>query len=96
MKGRNEEEIVKINKIVNTLKEVNFKGIKTPMVVVYGRPEDFPCKYVARVFSLDKPTNVLIVRDTLEECREDITAAGFLVCMERNKGDKKSIIETWM
>lgn len=96
MKERSEEGVVKINKIVNTLKEVDFKGLNMPMVVVYERPEDFPCKYVARVFELEKPTNVMIVRDTLHECREDITAAGFLVCMERSKGDKKSIVETWM
>lgn len=87
---------VKINKIVSTLKEVDLKEIDVPIIVVYKRSEDFPYNYVARLFSLNKPTNVLIVRDSLKECREDITAAGFLVCMGKDEEDVRSVVETWM
>ena len=87
---------IAVNKVVNTMKEVDFEGMKLPMVAVYEKPLDFPDKYIARVFDCEKPTNVIIIRDSLEECREDITAAGFLVCLERSPSDVISIVEIWM
>lgn len=87
---------IAVNKVVNTMKEVDFEGMKLPMVAVYEKPLDFPDKYIARVFDCEKPTNVIIIRDSLQACQEDIKVAGFLVCMERSLNDALSVVETWM
>lgn len=35
-------------KRVESIREVDFSGLKVPFVAVYGHPDDFPDKYVAR------------------------------------------------
>lgn len=85
-----------INKNVVSMKNVDFSEMKLPMIVVFEKPLDFPNKYIARVFECEKPTNVIIIRDSLQEIRDDITAAGFFVCMGRTEKDALSIVETWM
>lgn len=84
------------NRVVRSMKEVDFSELKMPMIVVFEKPVDFPDKYIARVFECEQPTNTLIIRDSLQECREDITAAGFLACLERTDEDALAIVETWM
>ena len=41
--------------------------MKVPFIAVYKHPEDFPDKCVARIYELDKPTDTLMVKDTVEE-----------------------------
>lgn len=41
---------------------VDMSELIMPMIVVYKSPRDFPGKYVARLFRLDKPTNVVVVK----------------------------------
>lgn len=84
------------NQIVDSLKCVDISDMKLPMIVVYKNALDFPNKYIARIFECEQPTDVIIIRESLQECRDDITAAGFLVCMERNEEDVPSIVETWV
>lgn len=59
---------------------------------------DFPNGFVARVWDGEgpKPTNVVTMRFSLEELREDIEAAGFTVKFPRAEGDEPHIVETWM
>lgn len=85
-----------VSKNVISFRNVDFSGLKIPMIVVYERPRDFPDKYIARVFNCEIPTDVIIVRDSLQEIRDDITAAGFMVCLERSQEDVLSVVETWM
>ena len=48
------------------------KQTKMPLIVVYNNPEDYPNKYVARVWDVNRPTALVAVADTLEEIREAI------------------------
>ena len=41
-------------KRVESIKEVDFSGLKVPFIAVYQRPEDFPEKCVARIYELDR------------------------------------------
>ena len=61
-----------MQKRVESVKEIDFSGLKVPFVAVYQHPEDFPEKCVARIYELDKPTDTLMVKDTLEEIEMDI------------------------
>lgn len=82
--------------IVNSLREVDFTGMKMPIITIYEKPIDYPDGYIARVFELEKPTNTLIHKSSLEECRADIKAAGFKICVPRSENDVLSVVESWI
>lgn len=85
---------------VETLDLVDFSKLTVPMIVIYDKPLDFPESFIGRIWDIDKgkamPTNTFIVRDSIEEIREDILNAGFFYKFERAAGDDPSIVETWM
>lgn len=47
-------------KRVESIREVDFSGLKVPFVAVYGHPDDFPDKYVDRIYELDKATDTIM------------------------------------
>jgi len=65
-----------------------------PMWTVYMNPKDYPGKFVARCWDLDKPTTNVIVADTLEEVRALLPPG--LICMPRDVADDGVIVETWI
>ena len=67
---------------------------KTPMICVYSSPADYPGKYVARLWDLQHPTNLIAVSDTLEGIRRAIPE-GMVVC-PRFPNDDSCIVETWI
>ena len=68
------------------------------MAVIYRKPKEYPDKYVVRIFDgkTGKPTNATILRNTLEECREDIKASGYSACFLRSIYDDPIIVESWL
>lgn len=91
-------QAVPINKMVESMSQVDFSGLKCPMITIYEKPLDFPNAFIARVWDGNGPkvTNTIIMRFSLQECREDIEAAGFSVKFPRAEGDEPHIVETWM
>ena len=85
-------------KLVESMKLVDFSNIKLPLIVVYDHPSDYPDAYVARVWEAERnlPTNALIKKDTLQEIREDIRSAGFIHCISRAAEDHPTIVESWI
>jgi hypothetical protein len=70
------------------------------MWVVYERPKDFPDKYVARKWLIDRggitPTKLGFVRDSLEELRDYLVSnVPGLHRMDRQPGDDPCIVEVW-
>ena len=59
---------------------------------------EYPDNYVARIFDgkTGRPTNLAILRKTLEECREDIKASGYSACFPRSRYDDPIIVESWV
>lgn len=89
------KEGVKLYKEADSLVNVDYSDI-TPMIVVYDRPRDIPDKVVARVWSsTGKPTNVYVLYETLQECREDAYKAGFEMVVPRHPSDDACIVETY-
>lgn len=66
-----------------------------PIITVYKNPTDYPDKYVARVFDVNKATNLAAVADTYEGLLEAIPT-GNMVRLERNPNDDPVIVETWV
>jgi hypothetical protein len=65
-----------------------------PIIVVYKNPSDYPDKYVARLWDSDKPTEFVIIKDTLAEVRA-LIPAGF-IRLAPSVGDDPVIVETWI
>ena len=93
---RNQKEPQKARiKILKTLKEADTTQI-IPIAVIYKKPEDYPDKYVVRILDgkTGNLTDLAILRNTMEECREDIKASGYYACLARY--DDPIIVESWL
>lgn len=66
-----------------------------PVITVYDHPADYPDKYVARVFDMNRPTNLAAIADTYEELLEAIPTRS-MTKMERSPKDDPVIMETWI
>lgn len=89
---------VPMNKKADSLNLVDYSDMKIPMAVVYNKPLDFPDKVIVRVFegATNQPTNVYCEYDTIEECRRDAYAAGFVTRFDRSQSDDIHIVESYM
>ena len=88
-----------MDKIVESMTQVDFTEIKLPMAVIYEKPKDHPGMYVCRIWDGGaglRPTNTIMKGKTLEEMQEDIQAAGFTLRFPRAEGDDPTIVETWI
>ena len=82
---------------VRSFVEIDIGKIQIPCIGVYNRPSDYPDKCVARLFDGTKPTNIIIIRNTVEEIREDITKRfPAMLPFGRNREDHKSVVESWI
>lgn len=83
-------------KRIQSIQEVDFSGLKVPMLAVYKNPEDFPGYCVARVYDLDKPTDTVMVKKTLTEIEMDIRKHTSMVFLPRGAEDVASLVGVWM
>ena len=85
--------------IVNSFLNVDVSEMIMPGVIIYKHPDDMPkYKYVCRLREMakDLPTNVVIARNSLEECRNDIMSAfPYMTVFSRDKTYLPNIVETW-
>lgn len=78
----------------------DFKGLhnirisRCPTITVYKKPNDYPEHFVARLFDFSKPTNMIILKDTLEEIRA--TIPDVMVRFDRFREDDDKIVECYM
>lgn len=63
-----------------------------PLISVYKFPLDYPDKFVARLFDMQKPTKYVIIKDTLEE----IEIPYGLVKLPRSAEDINSLLHSWV
>jgi len=67
---------------------------KIDVWVIYKHPIDFPDKFVARKWVLDKPTNEVVIGNNLEEVRLGLPKG--LTKFQPDETDDKHIIENWL
>jgi len=80
--------------IVDTFKTGNVLSVAMPIVVIYKNPSDFPNKFVARVWEVNKPTRIAMLKDSLEEIHSNLPEG--LIHFERDLDDDPCIVETWL
>jgi len=82
---------------LNSFQQADISDLICPIVAIYINPVDYPTAAVARLFDLEHPTNVILIRNTIEELREDIIASfPSMVRFDRAKNDALSTTETWI
>jgi len=79
--------------IITDFNQINTRLMKMPFIVIYEHPKDYSESYVARVFDIDKPTNIVIISENLEELRKKIPAG--MVKFKREKEDDENIVESY-
>lgn len=77
---------------IQSFKDVDFSSVSVPFIALFRGPDDYPGKYVARLFDLDKPTNAVMVRDEFEEIEEDIKTIRILYLL---KEARKMLNRCW-
>ena len=68
--------------------------VKFPMFTIYAHPVDYPDKYVARIFDLDHPTNMIALADSYESILKAIPTDR-TINWGRTPIDDPHIVETW-
>lgn len=85
-----------IDRQVKSAAEIDFSGLICPMIVVYRSPRDYPGRYAARVFDMDKPTNAILVQKSLDELQRDIKEHTGKFFIPRSAEDDKVILGVWI
>ncbi|MCQ2500563.1 MAG: hypothetical protein MJ117_04340 [Lachnospiraceae bacterium] len=81
--------------VLDSITEADMSGLKLPVVAVYKHPDDFPDKYVARIFDADRPTNTIMIKDSLIELKKDIEKTG-MVFLLRGAEDVPALVGAYM
>lgn len=71
------------------------RGLQFPFLTVYNSPADYPGKFVARVFDLNKATKFVFLADSYMELADKMSAQK-LTRMDRNQQDDPAIVEVWI
>lgn len=70
------------------------KITRLPLICIYNNPSDYPGKYVARLWDVDKPTNMVAIAESLEEIRE--AKPPEMMIINRIPNNYPIIVETWI
>lgn len=84
------------DKRVGSIKETDLSDLRFPVIAVYRNPEDYKGKCVARIFDINKPTDTVMVKDTLEEIHEDIRKNTHMAYIVREPDDLPSLEGVWI
>ena len=83
-------------KLVKSFAEVDFTNLRMPAIAVYEHPRDYPDEYAARVFDVDKPTDTVMIKETLVAVQEDIRKHTNMVFIKRGAEDEPHIVGVWL
>lgn len=83
-------------KRIESFKEVDWSGMKFPIISVYSHPSDYPQYYVARIFDVDKPTDTFMLKNTLYEIEADISEYTRMEFIPRSAQDVPALVGTWL
>lgn len=89
-----------MDRIVKSIRDVYMGDLNFPVIAVYAHPVDYPDKYVARIFDLNKPTNTAVIKRSLEDLQEDIVrnraAAWPAIWFPRAENDDPCLVGCWL
>lgn len=80
---------------VKTIEEMKIRTTTMPLIAIHKHPKDYPDKYVARLFNLTRPTERILIRDTLEDLQKEVAKSGLFFAV-RDEEDDPCIVGTWI
>lgn len=83
-----------IQKEITSWGQVDISDMKAPIITIFKNPKDYPDKYVARLFDLEKPTNVFMLSDNYKDLRVKIPR--HMHRFPRDERDDPVIVESWL
>ena len=83
-----------LDRQVESSHEIEFSKLRYPIIAVYQSTSDYPGYYIARVFDVDKPTNIIMVKKDLNESQEDIAKHTGMIWLRRHPDDDSVILGT--
>lgn len=81
---------------VDSVSQMNFERLKLPLIAIYQNPDDYPGYYIARLFDIDRPTNVVMMKKELAELQKDIREHTEMVWIKRSQNDVPALVGTWI
>jgi hypothetical protein len=94
IKTARRENMVTKDTLINSFNEINFKELRMPIICIYFSPSDYKEMYVARVFDVDQPLPLIMMRNSLEALRKEIPEQFNVI--PRSPNDDNTIVESWM
>lgn len=70
------------------------KMTSLPLITIYHGPDDYPDKYVARLWDLDRPTRYVAVAESLEKIQE--TVPKNMLLLGRRPEDDPCVLEAYV
>lgn len=84
------------DKQVESAYQIDFRGLRMPIIAVYHNTTDYPGTYVARVWDVNIPTNVVMINQDLNKLQQDIRKHTAMVWLPRRPQDDTVLIGTWI
>lgn len=84
------------DKVIMSIAQVDMDGLRFPVIAVHEDPNDYPGKCAARIFDMDKPTRIVIVKETLGELQKDIRSHTNMLFFPRDDEDVESLVGAWI
>ena len=81
--------------ILETIAEADMGDLRMPVIGIYKNPDDYPDKYVARIFDGGQASNTVVLSDSLEELMKDIDQTEMFF-IERGKEDVPALVGAYM
>ena len=81
---------------LKSVQEINFDNLVLPMIAVHKNPDNYPEYCVARIFDMETPTHVVMVKESLQEIMEDIEKYAGMVFFDRRVDDVPSLVGVWV
>lgn len=85
-----------LDRKVDSASQMNLERLKLPLIAIYQNPDDYPGYYIARLFDIDRPTNVVMMKKELAELQKDIREHTGLVWIKRSPNDVPALVGTWI
>lgn len=84
------------DKVIESITQTDMSDLTVPMIAVYENPLDHPDKCVARIFNADKPTDTVIVKESMEEIMDDIQNNTYMTFVLRGAEDPENLVGVWV
>jgi len=86
----NIENDIEVKNLINYIRKCN----KIPMIIIYGKPKDYPEHFVARLFDMKTPTSYIVKNKNYKNLID--TIPGYMTSLGRHPNDDECIISVYV